>query len=141
MTLASWKSAYYPVPAGAVEVKDSTAHSLRKWEGLRPAVLKEHGLRVDAGCLRETGTTRYLGAGFLELGSRSCALCHHFFNHGPEVEDGRECSKCPLARSRGGVPCEGRTLGERVAPWVAFWRDQDPEPMIAALQNLVKEQE
>jgi len=140
MTLASWKSVYYPVPAGAVEVKDSTAHSLRKWEGLRPAVLKEHGLRVDACCLREIGTTRYPGAGLLELGSISCALCHHFFNNGPEVEDGEECRKCPLALSRGGVACDEQAQGEEIAPWAAFWRGQNPEPMIAALQTLAQEE-
>ena len=123
MSLAAWKKKHYPVEAKKVPKSKALAHSLQKWLGLLPSVLKRYGLEVGEGVLAEAK----LDGETLEINDTSCALCRHF--------DKRYCKKCPL----------GISLGERCdtsdgSPYWAFVDNNDPKPMIAALKQAVKEQ-
>lgn len=126
MSKQTWRDTYYPTPAylhGKHDDPDSKEaavaairHSLRKWEGLRPDVLKAHG------------TTR------LELhmtGGDRCSLCYlatarrrvAVLSLGSDI-----CAYCPLTQA-GQPPCD--------EPESAYREQQDthdPQPMIAALR-------
>lgn len=132
MSWATWKAEYYPVPAHKVPAKDALAHSIRKWEGLRPEVLSRHGLWAYSGMVRECKDERVVR---LEVDSDSCALCWHFFNDSAFDT----CAECPLAQVRGGVPCDCTTPGEesagRNAPYYEFCRQGEPGRMLYWLKR------
>jgi hypothetical protein len=132
MSLDTWKVEFYPTPACDCSAEDAIEHSLRKWRGLRGEALARHGLvRVDNG-FAEPG-----GGCWFYVSASSCALCEHFYS---EDEEGNEprCAKCPLAIARGGFPCDDEQPGEADSPWVVWTADDDPEPMIAALEEAKK---
>lgn len=130
-TFEDWKQEYYPVPAGAVTREEAAAHSLRKWEGLRPEVLREHGLYVRNAVLRY-GEHQTL----LSIDAFSCALCVH---HALQI-DGDGCRSCPLFQVLGNRTCDGQEEEEypNTAPYSIFANTDDPEPMIAALRLAVE---
>ena len=112
MSLNTWKEEFYPVKADDKKAQRSwmsaVKHSLQKWKGLRAENLKKHECyapRVD---------------------SESCALCRRVsMIHGSII-----CQACPLFRHLGN-PCDSGGM----APFMKFIYDDDPEPMIKALEE------
>ncbi len=128
-TSAQWLARYYPTPAAEVAEDDAILHSLRKWRGLRAEVLAVHGITTSGRRLYDACT----GARVLPLEATSCALCVHYME--TEDEDGhpeRLCTRCPLTFVRG-TPCDDAV--DEQPPWFAWTEDNDPEPMIALLED------
>jgi hypothetical protein len=127
--LDSWKAEFYPVEAKDCPKEKAISHSLVKWRGLRPEALKRHNLKTEryfgVPCLVD-------GPAFFFVNADTCALCVSYYDE--EEEDGAACEKCPLALARDGVPCTSTADNEDVSPYGA-WDDNDPEPMIAALEK------
>ena len=131
MSLETWSEEYYPVQAGVATDSDAKAleHSLRKWRGLLPEALKEHGVEladvfgvinvVDSGRRRMSA---------IPINDRTCALCCRH----PE-----DCSKCPLCEWRG-VPCDMELEDGKNSPFNALRDHYDPKPMIALLEAAEK---
>lgn len=140
MTRATqWIDKHYPVTTVSfVASKPSDAemikHALLKWSGLTRDVLDRYGLDLDETHVVENRSRdRVLG-----IDSRTCALCQVYWKGDLK----KHCIGCPLALSRGGVPCDHRTDREMVtgskSPWSAFAYQHDPHPMIDALNNALK---
>lgn len=134
MGAKEWLATYYPTPADKVQHEEALAHSLRKWEGLRPEVLEAHGLYSDGWSVFERGGGL---RPVIRGGSSSCALCERFYNHRDRETP---CAACPLAIARGGVPCDERMDDETSAPWGRYTVDKDPEPMIGWLRVALETQ-
>lgn len=142
MSLESWKSVYYPLPASEVKPEDALAHSLQKWKGLLPHALKEHDLLLSytaCSIFEREDPRNYFG-----INAGSCALCAvHFGNVDRDEED--DCSSCPLYKHRGGYACDERillkdsSLSERLSPWKAFSNQGDVLPMLALLEGVAQE--
>ena len=126
-----WLRRYYQTPADKVPKKEAIRHSLRKWRGLR--VIEDYGLDVSSGSLFSKDTKELV----LEVGSDTCALCVHYFDGSKE----NMCQKCPLAKVRGGIPCDGLRLGEHNHPFSLWGIKHDPEPMIKWLRQALAAQE
>ena len=126
MSLITWKAEFYPKPATIVERSEALEHSLQKWTGLRSANRDKHGV------WRRVASVITDGAETMSMAAVSCALCVH-----ADLNGTGKCGQCPLYLSRGEVPCDDRVPGETVAPWAAWSRDGDPEPMITALQEAI----
>jgi hypothetical protein len=110
MSEETWLKEFYPVHANKVPEKKAIKHSLQKWYGLRQENLKKHGIHYPP----------------IEINGSSCALCKQYFNAG--------CVKCPLAQFNG-RQCD-ESDGENFSLFFAYdWQD-DPEPMIAALEAI-----
>ena len=124
MSLQSWKSEFYPVPADAVPEDLALAHSLKKWIGLRPENLKRHDVEFTGTRVHQPGIPDEQ----LYIEGSSCALCHYHLH--PELPrwDGR-CRSCPLYAVRG-VPCDEPTVSN---PWGD--RINSVEPMIQLLER------
>jgi len=123
MSLQSWILEFYPRRADCVPAEDAVAHSLVKWEGMREEVLTLHEvIEVDSYLIH----TDNQGTDVLEISSKSCALCVHYLS-----AKGR-CSECPITLATG-RPCD-TTSGRGTAPWTAWTRYSNPEPMISALK-------
>lgn len=119
MSLATWKAEFYPVEAKDCPADEAVAHSLRKWIGLRVANRDKH----DVSHPEHQWSICSTGRQVFDVNDASCALCRRF-----------TCETCPLALARDGFPCDSKTAGESLSPFVE-WRDHDdPEPMIAALE-------
>jgi len=141
MSYETWKAQHYPVPANDPEaLARPITHSLRKWEGLRKAVLDEHGLKMGSKealpprarqSLFDTGT----GQTVLQIATESCALCvKHLCKPASSLQG--SCAACPLYLTRG-EPCDSQIrahIGERVSPWASWTRHRYPEPMIELLK-------
>jgi hypothetical protein len=143
MSLESWKEEFYPVEAQDMNhstEKDCLQHSLKKWEGLTKENLDKHHVRVGKyPQLLIAGR----GLGSLRITSNSCALC---------VKNLVNCSECILQKTLPG------TCGEATSPYEfitykhdnylqdfcsgcaydAFKDNEDPRPMIEALQKTLK---
>lgn len=96
MSLETWKAEFYPVPASEVPVEQAAAHSLKKWEGLRPESLDKHKLFVRQGYVvdEHEGWKKVL-----RIDADSCALCVHHKHETTVRMDGRpvmSCAGCPL---------------------------------------------
>lgn len=121
MSEQTWLEEFYPVEADEVAPEEALNHSLRKWEGFAPEALARHKIETaPIGCYSDT-----------------CALCKNFFASAPH------CATCPLALSRGGVPCGRQTLAEankgKDSPWHTMVCTGNPLPMIAALRKAKKD--
>jgi len=128
MSLESWRLEYYPVPATHVPVAEAVAHSLLKWQGLRPDNLSRHNMEVDS-----FGNLAYMGdldvKDYFPVDGRSCALCVH------HIAAISSCTRCPITLAIG-RPCDAREdLEDASTPWSSWTQDGDPEPMIAALEK------
>lgn len=122
MSLKTWKEEFYPIDAEYVSEEDAVEHSLRKWIGLRKENLDKH--RISTGW---TGISD--GDEDVYIDSSTCALCQRYFDD----EAVNECASCPLFD----------LLGKRCdngddSPFVIWGEYENPEPMIAALEQLVK---
>lgn len=131
MSAETWLKEFYPVEAHHVTWEEALDHSIRKWTGLRSKNMKRHRLKFSEMNYRFLHDTEHDRI-FLSIDAGSCALCvHHDF------DERYNCRSCPLAKSRGGVPCDSRTFEEqtacRLSPYSEFVERGNPEPMIAAL--------
>ncbi len=105
--LNDWKKKYYAIDASDVSKADSLQHSLTKWKGLRPDVLKEYNL-----------TKKYISIfsdenKIFPVGISSCALC--------QLHHENSCIGCPL--------------GDCQSEYGAWQDSDDPEPMIRRLKD------
>ena len=128
--LEQWKAKYYPTPAADATPRNAAAHSLMKWEGLRPAVLQEFGIK-------HRGVTLLTDDSEFTLTSSTCALCAKFDND-KRLTGNEQCAKCPLAIVRGGVPCTVPMKYEGCSPWGLMVNTGNPEPMIVWLKQAVQ---
>jgi hypothetical protein len=125
----SWLDTYYPETAEACVERNPgkvelTAHSLRKWKGLRPEVLSKHGLKLERRSVRDIKTDLLL----LVVSSSSCALCRAF------IRDNRiPCALCPLY-----VTLDSSCAASCNSPYGVFVKRGDPEPMIKALKETLE---
>ena len=117
MSLESWKKKYYPVEAVDVSPENALDHSLQKWEGLRPEILTEHALEVVDIYVQEIN-----GSAWMAINSNTCALCVEYALGG--------CMTCPLFKVLGKKCDSGK-----MSPYMRFFNDSDPEPMIEALKK------
>ena len=133
MGLKEWKLKYYSIDAFKVKKKDALAHSLKKWEGLRPSVLERYGVIMVLGGLSPKnmdadGTGLYIDAD-------SCALCtYYLLVHS-------NCTECPLARIRGGIRCDFRRPRETMSPYTNMMDDGNPLPMLRWLRKALKKEQ
>ena len=130
--LEQWKAKYYPTPAADATPRNAAAHSLMKWEGLRPAVLQEFDIKQYGSTLLGDDDDD----DEFPLTSSTCALCLNFIDDESFTED-KQCAKCPLAIVRGGVPCTLSTKHEYDSPWGEMVYRNNPEPMIVWLKQAV----
>jgi hypothetical protein len=131
-TYHDWLTTHYPVTAKDPEaLAKPITHSLRKWEGLRPEVLNEHGLTKDSMFIVSIAEKTTV----LRISGDSCALCAKFT---PEYGQGwPDCSKCPLQKVRGS-DCDYPLRGEVRSPWSAWSYARNPEPMIEVLKQALE---
>ena len=124
MSLATWKKQFYPISARAAvrAGQSAVAHSLKKWRGLRPVVLKRHGLTFSSGVLKGRD-------GILYIDERSCACCLRYLARDQAQYD--DCRACPLCHVLG-RPCDATTVDGNKSEYEAGCGG-DPEPMIQAL--------
>mgnify|MGYP001560087348 CR=1 FL=1 len=115
MSKASWKKEFYPVSAKKPRTKIARIkHSLRKWEGLMPAMFKKHALLFPP----------------VEIDSTTCALC---IAYRKKVKGDTRCTSCPLFQTR------GRSCDRGKSNPYAFWVGSlNPTPMIRALRKTLK---
>lgn len=118
--LKEWEKKYY-TPARDSIGTDWAAilHSIRKWEGLRPHILKQYELRQDGSFLVDEHTN----ADFV-VGTSTCALCEKYM---PSPGSVPVCSKCPIYKSEG-VTCSRE--------YNKFVYHKNPEPMIDLLERI-----
>lgn len=131
MSLETWKAEFYPeTTVKAAKRGDSAAveHSLRKWEGLRPANLERHGMVTSEFGPRIFEQKNHLMK--FGVAADTCALCQLHYE--------KECCTCPLAKVRGDVPCDDETKDEVRSPWGEWTHNRNPSPMIHWL-TLAKE--
>lgn len=130
MSLDSWKKEFYPVEANKVSEENALAHSLQKWDGLRPKNLDRHSVTVYRAVLQDEDGYR------LTIADGSCALCHQYMYEDMDPFSGGVCMACPLYKIRG-IPCDVSAGGSEfyeTSPYDVFRTKNDPEPMI----NLIK---
>ena len=151
MSFKTWKDEFYSISASEVDEEYALEHSIRKWEGLLEENLSKHKVVIyngGSGCkyvIDETLATHpdisaiVRSAGFeekLKIDGYSCSLCEAYQY---EEYDGYPCEKCPLAQSRGDIPCDCENdyeVDNRIlAPWQTFIRELDPKPMLKALYS------
>lgn len=126
MSFKSWRRGFYPYPASRPKTAlKALEHSLRKWLGLRPEYLKEHGC-VLANEKGRIYVSHPHERGHLDIDALSCALCHLFLN------DCRndDCRKCPLFKHL------AKTCAAPKMPYDIFEETLDPHPMITLLYDV-----
>ncbi len=128
MSLETWKAEFYTQEAKDVPKAKATAHCLRKWRGLLPENAKKHGLHTVAG-----GIWTEKGLDLFQIDSRSCALCYQHMRH---LAMRVVCSGCPLQKVLG-KKCHGE-VGTPYALWI---HENNPKPMIAALEVTLEAEE
>lgn len=127
MSLESWKAQYYPIPAEDfthlpdIEIVDA---AILKWEGLRPQALTDHDL--VKGYRTIFGKPHWEGSPYgMDIGSGSCAFCLNYIES--------DCTRCPLKIVRG-ERCDEQITDDEPAPYVAWRKEGDAEPMIGLLK-------
>ena len=140
-TYKDWLEKYYPVPADQVDKEDALEHSIRKWSGLSPEILKEYQLykseyEIDSLFSKHSDLSDF----YFEIDAGTCALCEVFY-----TED-NYCKECPLSIVRDDWPCDKKRYDEEIAPYIEFIDTGNPEPMFLWLlkarkvkQELTKE--
>lgn len=132
MGFKEWARKYYPVPAHEVSKEDALSHSLNKWRGLRPTVLKRYGLKLRERSLYSVDEPRELPV--LTMGTDTCALCEHYYRYAT-------CADCPLYELLG-HRCDARMTFKDSdpanGPYIQFVINGDVEPMIKVLEKATK---
>jgi hypothetical protein len=143
LTAEDWLRTYYPVTAHALAADgdasdvDLVEHALRKWRGMRPEVLKAHGLTTgvtfDLYDLHKAEPDQLV----LNIDSSSCGLCHKYFTLAADPP----CHQCILTRVRG-KSCAHHAESDKeykeYSPWGYWTRRADPEPMIQLLEQALE---
>ena len=133
MSRHPWLEAHYPQHAEECTGSELEAveHAILKFEGLRPEVLKEHGLYFEECCVK-THEDEDSDDILLHYSATTCALCHRH-----RSGDGiLECRKCILSEVRNGYACDDSTVAEDPGPspyYAAMLGD--PEPMLKLLHE------
>jgi hypothetical protein len=122
MSLATWKSEFYPVEAKDVPEADALDHSIRKWEGLTTENIVKHHMTVGYGRIISSR------GGEFTIDGESCALCAVYFS------ETNKCRPCPLVSVRG-VSCDNEGEGEDNSPFNHFLEYNDPIPMLNLLKK------
>jgi hypothetical protein len=127
MSLQTWKDEFYSDPNVKMTKKQVIQHSLKKWTGLRKENLEKHDCRYNGSRGQiEDGYDEPLG-----IDTGSCALCVKYLNWDADINN--VCRKCPLYESLG-EQCDA--YGN--SPFQIWIGTHDPEPMIEALEKLLK---
>jgi hypothetical protein len=111
MSKSSWRKEFYPIPPSKVPKKNALKHSLQKWIGMLPENLEKHGLEKDDVPIR--------------MDSKTCTLCYYYGKF--------TCIGCPFNENESEFNEE--FCREYFESW---WRNNNPKPMIEALQRLVE---
>lgn len=136
MSLQTWKEEFYPIAAKAMEklkASDDLSllnHSLKKWIGLRKENLEKHGIIYSKSMNALYNSEDFIGtigASSISINGSSCSLCQRY---------GNSCHSCPLKESRG-TSCDA-DIEETLSPWGEWIFNENPEPMILALQEAIK---
>lgn len=129
MSIATWSAKFYPIAANDKTTrKKALKQSIRKWSGLNPVKLAEHGVAplycpdVNARHLIDAANNTF------EMNDQTCALC--------KITTGfAGCGNCPLYESRNEIPCFMKLIDENISPWEAWTRTGDHLPMLEALKK------
>ena len=126
MSLQSWKEAFAPDKAKDVP-KDKVIEATRRlFVGCRQENLDLHKVKCANGEVWEFGTARPC-----TICSGTMPMCHTYGTyHGPKLN----CHTCPIYKVRG-KNCGQRLSDEIAAPYIAFRKTGNPEPMIAAISQ------
>lgn len=142
MSMESWKEEFYP--ATAEEMKDrfdsrgATAadlikHCIQKWIGARSSNLARHGLsKVSDDSFLAEDEAKAEEEECFDFDNGSCALCAAYQSQSVMYHP---CKRCPLYVSRDHVSCTNKSDRENVSPYDDFIDNNDPEPMIEALED------
>ena len=117
----TWLAEYYPIDAEYVPVEDAALHSLNKWIGLRSSNCVKHDVYISRGDLCHDGED------VLYIDSDSCALCYHHIG----TRFVSKCKSCPIKKLTG-LSCDVVH-----GPWEAYVVDNNVEPMISVLEDVV----
>ena len=136
MSLDSWKAEFYPTPAKECDRANAAAHSLRKWQGLRKENLARHQLKASGSALFAADVTDFMNArAEMYVDGCSCALCECYHDNNSTSYE-TACENCPLTKVLG-HKCDDRESAE-ISPYFKFVSEEDPEPMIAALEQVLQ---
>lgn len=132
-TLQDWINTYYPISASAAIGSDIEAldHSIRKWSGLGPDILKQHNVE-QGGAIRGryillTISSPTEARQTFSVTDSSCALCKLDDLRRSEDGDPDVCANCPL------VQCGEHECGADGSPY-SHWIDTgDNIPMLETL--------
>jgi hypothetical protein len=118
MSLESWKTEFYDVPAdkfvGTCDQLAAAQHSLKKWLGLRQENLDAHDITIHS--------VSHL------IDASNCALC---------AVNPKSCATCSLFEVRGGFTCDEDSTKESLSPFHAFKLHSNQEPMIDLLKEAI----
>lgn len=135
MSFETWKAEYMPVDVQDVE-KDRLVCLLRdekKWMGLAPDILTQHGLYRDRTNIYERDSLHIK----LRLGMANCSLCHHFYVHDPSENDYQleldQCRNCPLYQ----VHDRSCNYNKTNDPWTQFVQKGDNQPMLELIRKAI----
>ncbi len=119
--LSDWLEKYYSDWEGGTMIQ-AVEHSLKKWIGLMPKILKHFGLAKNYRHIFQMGGKR---ASFGIL-SYTCSLCIKY--HDETKRD--DCEDCPFVLK----------LGHNCHVYYREWKNTgNPEPMIKALKEIKDE--
>lgn len=131
MSLKTWIKQYYPVKAGSKRLKTDyqrTAHSLKKWLGLKSDAIGRHGLVLTFGTADLLSLTDFDNPSErFVINADTCALCLWYIDDNFSTGG---CANCPLKKTLG-IRCDY----DRNGPWRRFKNTGDPDDMIAALSK------
>jgi len=129
MSTQSWKDEFYSVEAYDTSLDTDLKcvdHAIQKWTGLYRPNLVRHNTTHARG---DQHIDNVCDSNPLEINAKSCALCVRHIRKIP----GSKCGDCPLAKVRGGVPCDeyrSKLDDSGEAPY-AEWKVKDnPTPML-----------
>jgi hypothetical protein len=129
MSLKTWKSEFYKVPANEVKSDiEALDHSILKWDGLSEVNLEKHRLYYDKdyGFIVGLDSDYFDGDGRLDIDSSNCALC--------QLHLSPTCENCPLYKALGNQKCDDTGM-----PYLEFLDDGNVLPMQAALEVAKRE--
>lgn len=125
MSLKSWKNEFYPILSEEAAASDgmATLHSLRKWIGALPEIVKRHEVRYQTHTIYEEQPRESFS-----FRADSCALCARYNRIEGSCYSDDLRRACPIVRLTGS-PCDFN--GQPKSPWSTS--DADPTPMITLL--------
>lgn len=125
MSLAEWEKVYYPKePKKSMTEIEAIKHSIKKWQGLFPSVLKKYELQKKGKRIYDADSSFFVD-------DASCALC---IKH-------KGCRKCSLKQVRSKVSCDSRMPDELNSPYHRFTFNSSPRLMLKWLRKALKQYE